>query len=148
MIEMTAAQQHQILRALWTEWRSIAVSTALTHVSRAEKAVKQLYALYRRPDPTIVWADNILRLPNMPNRPLYLNIRESLIFSVWAKLREPEWVCQQIGYEEQQNRFRLPANKALVTRRTLFTPPQRPRPTWLSSGRNMISQFDIDAVVI
>jgi hypothetical protein len=149
MSDMTATDQHQLLRAIWPRWRAIATSTGNTDRPRAEQAVGRLYQFFHRPPPTIDWLHSLYRIPSDRIGPAFLvNHRETLIYSVWYKLLDPSWVCAQIGYDRHHGTFRLPANLRLLMARAYLIPRRGQQPAWLRHAGNMISQFDVDALAI
>ncbi len=149
MPDTTATDQYQMLRAIWPQWRAIATSTSGSiDYRRAEAAVTRLYRFYDCNDPSISWLDSLHRLPFQHfGTPMLVHMRETLIYSVWHKLRQPHWVCTQLGYNPHDGTFQLPFNKQLLMSQAVVPRGGR-RPVWMLNADNIISQFDVDALAI
>jgi hypothetical protein len=149
-----AVEHFQMLTDIWRpKWRSLAATVAPKKVKREKEratlAVTAFYAFYGRDDPKIIWQGNpqIFELSDSP--PFITHFRDSLIFSVWHKLANPNWVCQQVGYDPRHNIFRLPANMRMVLAHTQLKHARiRARPDWILQMSNVVSQLDADALAI
>lgn len=154
-----------LLRDIWPNWRSLALSTEESKRAQAESAAASLYAELGYPAPTMRWMFD--KQPEPKKRTIYAReqwitvdarpspphygfpiriVRDSILYPALVELLPLLTPVSQevVGYEATTGRFRMESNKRL-----LFREARRfGQPPWLVDRSNIICRFDVDALAL
>jgi hypothetical protein len=113
----------------------------------AMAAIVKLYQAYGRPAPRIFWHDGTALDRNVVGTPLRA-ITDAVLYALWFKFPDMHRIAAHMGYDPMTGIFRIANNKRLLSHNFRLRGRIATRPPWTHDLGNMISQFDVPAVVL
>lgn len=149
------AEQFVALQDLWSKtWRPTILSSQDSR-SKAEGAIRDLYAALGYGSPEITWIklgltsrwanDNYYHIDAPDHGAPICHLRNMFVFSAMSSLQNPERLARLVGYHN--GLFRLPSNKNTIFHCVTMRRRNR-RPAWFRNGDNLLCRFDADALAM